>query len=78
MIYRFEQQNCPFCEGRGFRVNFLNQEVDCDHSFDDVKLDLTEKTVLELKEKFETAQYIYALMLLEVDKARNKLMKERN
>ena len=78
MIYRFEQQNCPFCEGRGFRVNFLNQEVDCDHSFDDVKLDLTEKTVLELKEKLETAQYVYALMLLEVDKARNKLMKEKN
>ena len=78
MIYRFEQQDCPFCEGRGFRVNYLNQEVDCDHSFDDVKLDLTEKTVLELKEKLETAQYIYALMLLEVDKTRNNHIKERS
>ena len=66
-------KTAPFARGE-----VLNQEVDCDHSFDDVKLDLTEKTVLELKEKLETAQYIYALMLLEVDKARNKLMKEKN
>lgn len=60
MVLRFSESECPFCNGKGFRVNFLKQEVECEHSFNDAALELYKKDADELTEKAAAARAIYA------------------
>lgn len=56
MTFQFDKKDCPFCEGKGFRINFLGKKFECDHSFTIDRIRLTAERIDSLMEEINKEQ----------------------
>lgn len=56
MTFQFDKKDCPFCEGKGFRTNFLGKKFECDHSFTIDRIRLTAERIDSLMEEIHKEQ----------------------